>query len=387
LSSRQDRVSLETKDSSKETRSRSEDSKDKSNNQSSSPRLSLGEKILVTADNNSEKEAGTQAFAAGDFASATVKFKSSLDVNRNDPETWIYWNNATAANSGNYIKIAVSVPIGGNLNVAKEMLRGVAQSQNEINQKGGIGGKLVVVEIANDNNDPEVAKQIASELVKDSSVLAVIGHNSSDVTLATAPIYQQGKLVVISPTSVASKLSGIGSYIFRTTPSTRTIAETLARYTVESAHKTKIAICADSQAQASSSFKEEFTLAVFDRGGKITNTVCDFSNPNFNPADISSQAISDGANALLLAPSIDQVNKAIEVARANNGRLALLGSQAMYVFETLQEGQSNTSGTVLSVVWHPDSFSNSVFPQTPRKCGVGLAVGVLPQLTTQLKQY
>ncbi|MCU0538129.1 MAG: ABC transporter substrate-binding protein [Hydrococcus sp. Prado102] len=349
LISHQDRVSSEAKSSPKKTRSPS-DSQDRTPEGSRSKWLSLGEKNLIAADNNSDKQAGIQAYGAGDFATATEKFKSSLATNRNDPETWIYLNNAGAIASGKFVKIAVSVPIGGNLNVAKEMLRGVAQAQNEINQNGGISGNLVLVQIANDNNDPEVGKQIASELVKDSEVLAVIGHNDSNVTLAAASVYQQGGLVAISPTSVASNLSGIGNYIFRTTTSTRVIADTLARHAVESAHKTKIAICSDSRAAASSSFKEEFILAVFDRGGKVTNTVCDFANPNFNPDDIPSEAIGDGADALLLAPSIDRVGRAIEVARANQGRLTLLGSQAMYVFETLQEGRGDTNGTVLSVV-------------------------------------
>ncbi|NJQ97654.1 MAG: ABC transporter substrate-binding protein [Hydrococcus sp. CSU_1_8] len=111
--------------------------------------------------------------------------------------------------------------MGSNLNVAKEILRGVAQAQHEINQKGGIGGKLVQVKIANDENSPEIAKQIAKELVRNKKIIAVIGHNSSDASLAAAPIYQEGELVAISPTSVARELSGIGNYIFRTTPSTR----------------------------------------------------------------------------------------------------------------------------------------------------------------------
>jgi branched-chain amino acid transport system substrate-binding protein len=367
LVSRPSDDSLKTNVPSKENPSATNNSPNSEINPSISKLISSGEKLLITADTNADKEAGIAAFAAGDFQEAIVKFKSSLATNRNDPETWIYLNNATAKNSGNFIKIASSIPIGGNLNVAKEILRGVAQAQDEINQNGGVAGKLLVVEIANDNNDVTIAKQIASEFVKDTSILAVVGHNSSDVTQATAPTYQQGKLVVISPTSVASNLSGIGNYVFRTTPSARVIASTLARYAVESAHKKKIAICADSQAQASRSFQEEFILETFARGGKISKVVCDFSNPSFDPNTIPAQVISDGADALLLAPSIDKVRGAIDVARASQGKLTLFGSQAIYVFESLQEGQGDVNGIVLSVVWHPDAFPNNRFSTNSQK--------------------
>ncbi len=337
------------------------------NSNSLQKRISLGDKVLITADTSPDKQAGTQAFASGNFPAAITKFNSALQINRNDPETWIYSENAVAATKGDVVKIGVSVPIGGNLNIAKEILRGVAQAQYEVNHNGGIGGKLVQVEIVNDDNNPAIAQQLASEFVKDSSMLAVVGHNSSEASIAAAPVYQAGGLVMISPTSVASELSGIGSYIFRTTPSTRVTADTLARYTIQSARKTKVAVCAASKIEASKSFKEEFTWAILQNGGKITNTACDFSSPNFNPSDIPSQAIGDGADALLLAISVEDIDQAIEVIQENKRRLPLLGSQTMYTFETLQQGQVDANGMVLAVAWHPTAFPSSSFPINAQK--------------------
>ena len=331
------------------------------NNKLIQERISLGNKVLVTADNSSDKQAGVQAVASGNLVAAITKFRASLKMKRNDPETLIYLSNAVAAANGNVLKIAVSVPIGGNLNVAKEILRGVAQAQYEVNHNGGIRGALAQVEIANDDNDPAIAKQIATEFVKDGSVLAVVGHNSSDASIAAAPIYQQGGLVMISPTSGSRNLSGIGSYIFRTTPSSRVVADALSRYVITSARKTKIAICTDSQAQGSQSFKQDFTYAVFENGGKVTNTDCDFSAPNFNPGNIPSQAISADADALLLAPAVNKINQSIDVARANKGRLALLGSQTMYTIETLQQGQVDVNEMVLAVIWAPTAIPRSPY--------------------------
>lgn len=338
-----------------------------SNNKSIQRRFSLANKVLITADNSPDKQAGTQAFIKGDVATAIDKFNASLQMNRNDPEAWIYFSNAKAAQTGNVVKIAAIVPIGGNLNVSREILRGVAQAQFELNNAGGIGGKLLQVEIANDDNNPAIATQIATELVKDPSILATIGHNSSDASIAAAPVYQQGGLVMISPTSVARNLSGIGSYVFRTTPNTRVLASTLASYAVIDARKANIAICADAKAEASKSFKEEFIAAVFEKGGKVTNTNCDFSDPNFDPQEVSSQAISDGADSLLLAPSVDKLSQAVDVAKANKGRLPLLGSHTMYTYETLQQGQADLNSMVLAVAWHPAAIPGNPFALKAKK--------------------
>jgi branched-chain amino acid transport system substrate-binding protein len=326
-------------------------------------RISVGEKILIAADQNPDKQAAAQAFAAGNYRDAITKYDASLQMQRNDPEALIYQNNAKAIASNDFLKIAVSIPIGGNLNVAKEILRGVAQVQQEVNSHGGIKGQLLQVAIANDDNNPLTVKQIADHFSQDEKILGVVGHNSTEASIAAAPIYQQAGLVMISPTTVGSSLSDIGSYIFRTTPDTRSTADILARYAVESVRKRKVAICFATDAKASQSFKDAFEWSIFQAGGKVVETNCDFSQPDFDPVTVPSQAISSGADALLLAPSIYNVNQAIAVLQANKNRLPLLGNQTMYTYETLQQGAAEANGMILSVAWHSTANADRVFAQ------------------------
>ncbi len=316
-------------------------------------RISIGEKLLVTAHNNIAKQAGIEAFANSDYLAAYEHFNSALRMDRNDPESLIYLNNAAAAKTEAPYKIGVSVPIGGNLNVAQEILRGVAQAQHEINQNGGLNGKLVMVEIANDDNDNEIAQEIASKFVRDKKILAVVGHNSSNVSIAAAPIYEEGGVVMITPTSSAEALPTLGNHIFRTSPSTRGLADILADYTVNVAGKTNIGVCLDSDARASVSFKENFTWAVYNYGGKITPLDCDLAAENFSGGEIPSQAISKGADALLLAASVRRINEAVAVVKANDDRLTLLGNHSLYTYAALKDGKSDINGMVLSVPWHP----------------------------------
>ncbi|MEZ2275807.1 MAG: ABC transporter substrate-binding protein [Microcoleus sp.] len=324
-------------------------------------RISLGNQILLTSQTTPDKQAGIEAFKSGDFSTAIQKFQASLKQTRNDPESVIYLNNATAS-SGYSLKIAVSVPIGSNPNVAQEILRGVAQAQDEINNSGGINGAKLQVEIVNDDNSPEVVRDVAKELTKDANILAVIGHNASNASLEAAPIYQQEKLVMVTPTSFANNLSGFGSYIFRTVPNISIMAAPLAEYAVKTG-KTNIAICYDSQAPDNISFKDEFVAALTAAGGKLVPTVCDFSVPSFNPESAIADAVSKGAQGLMLAPHIDRIDRAILLARTNQGKLPLYGSTTMYTFQTLKDGQNSVDGLVLPVPWHPETNPGSTFPK------------------------
>ena len=335
-------------------------------------RISSGEKILVTANSSVAKQSGVKAFADGDYVTAQAQINTSLQSDRNDPEARIYLNNALAAKTKKPYKIGVSVPIGGNLDVAKEILRGVAQSQDEINQAGGINGKLMMIKIANDDNDSVKAQEIAKKFVRDKQIAAVIGHNSSNVSATVAPIYQESELVMITPTSSAADIPKLGEYIFRSTPSTRGLAEPLADYAVNTLGKKNIAICFDSKSAAITSFKDEFTYSVFNLGGRIANVPCDFAEPKFLATEIPSQMVSSGADALLLAPSLRKIDEAIAVAQANQERLPLLGSHTLNNYSILEAGLDATKGMALAVAWNPLVEPQNKFNQDAAKLWGGL---------------
>jgi branched-chain amino acid transport system substrate-binding protein len=332
-------------------------------------RLSRGGKVLVTAMTNADKETGAAAFSRGDFATAVTRFDQALQRYPNDPETLIYLNNARIAKAANprpALKLVVSVPIGSNTNVAQEILRGVAHAQDTVNHKGGINGRPLQVTIANDDNSPEVAKAIAARLVKDPQVLAVIGHNSSDASVAAAPIYVQGGLVMVTPTSFSDRLSSMGPYVFRMVPSIRFLADKLATDYIKHHPKAKIAICSDALAVDNESYRNQFANGVLAQrirnpGVALIQVLCDFSAKNFDPDAAMTTLINRGANTVLLAPHIDRISKATDLARANQGRLKLLASTSLHTAVTLELGRAAVNDLLLAVPWHPSLESSHSF--------------------------
>lgn len=334
---------------------------------SSDNRISTGADLLLPGMSSPTKQAGVTAFSQKRYPEAIAQFQSALQQQRNDPESLIYLNNAKAM-TGEFLAISVSVPIGSNLNVAQEILRGVAQSQDEVNQAGGINGKKLMVVIANDDNNPDLAKQIATDLTK-SSVVAVVGHNASNASLAAAPIYQAAGLVMVSPTSFANGLSGLGNSIFRTVPTVRFMADPLAEYVVKTARKPRIAICSDSQAPDNLSFRDEFVASLAAKGGQLVEISCDFAAPGFSPAVAMNQAIASKADGLLLTPHVDRIDRAIALAQANQGRLALFASPTLYTQQTVKNGQGAVNGVVLPIPWHSSASIGTFATQAQQYWG------------------
>jgi branched-chain amino acid transport system substrate-binding protein len=93
------------------------------------------------------------------------------------------------------------------------------------------------------------------------------------------------------------------------------------------------------------------------------NISCNFAAPNFNPETAVMEAVRGGAEALLLAPHVDRMDRALEVAQGVKGRLALFGSSTLYTYKTLQVGQQAVNGLVLPV----PAFASSTFLERARQ--------------------
>lgn len=338
--------------------------------------ISSGDKILVNKEeiNNENvelqalKKNGVEAMLVGKYEQAFQDFEKAIQKYPNAPETRIYLNNARIGKEKAYT-IAVVVPIGSDLNGALEVLRGVAQAQDEINETRGIGinRAQLKVAIANDDDKPDIAKRIASELVNTREVLGVVGHYSSGATLAAGEVYDAKKLVAISPITADVKLSGFSPYVFRTFPSDTKVAEALANYMLTKLQKQKAAVFFNSKDEASKSLKNEFAKEVSDNGGEVDRELeFDFSDPNFSASQSVEKAIERNAQVLMLIPKYDanarkEALLVIQVNHANQKRLSVLAGDGAYSQKTLTDGGEAAVGMVVPTAWHIDADPGSNF--------------------------
>ena len=329
-----------------------------------SERLSEGKQSLLP--NPSElKMQGITAYAEGDYKQAIASLEAALGENRNDPEAFIYLNNARIGNQPAQT-LAVIAPVGNTSEIGLEILRGAGQAQYVLNQLAGDNGIPIKLLIANDNNDPSIAKSVAAELVNRSEVLGVLGHYSSGVTLEAAPVYNQGKLPMVSAISTSVELSGFSPYILRTVPSDSFAAAALARYMIDGLEAQKAILYYDSNSAYSLSLKSEFTTSVFSDGGEVM-TEYDLADSNFNADKQITLAKEQGADVIMLASSTDTLAPSLEVMTAVNQEIPLIGGDDLYHPQVLQEGGADAAGLVVAVPWHVLSDPNSEFVTEARQ--------------------
>ncbi|NJR49856.1 MAG: ABC transporter substrate-binding protein [Leptolyngbyaceae cyanobacterium CSU_1_3] len=322
--------------------------------------ISFGETILTPGKTTLIKQEAADQITAGNLSQAATLLETARRANPADPETLIYLNNIRIGANKTYT-IGVAVPLATQPSTSTEVLRGVAQVQNEVNQSGGINGVKLKVAIATDNSDPELATQVAEAFAADSNLLGVVGHGTSDTTLAAGEVYQSQELVAISPVSSAVQLSGFSPYVFRTMPSDQAPAKHLSQYMVTRLKKHKAAIFFNSRSAYSRSLKDAFKDALFYNGkGQVVAEV-DLSSPDFNPVDSVEEVIKQGADAMMLAPNQELFDRTLLVVDANQNRLPLLAGDAFYLPKTLQVGGKAVLGMILAVPTYQVEVDRSPF--------------------------
>jgi branched-chain amino acid transport system substrate-binding protein len=347
--------------------------------------ISSGDKILfktkVSAPIPEYKRLGTVAMATRNYTEAVKQF--TLDWNRpsRDPETWVYLNNAKIGDRP-HLKIATSLPIGKNAPVAAEILRGIAQRQQEINNNGGINGKPLWVELANDNNSPEDVKPIARHYVADPRTLAVLGSNASNASVPAAEIYRPGKLLMLSPTSFADKL-GIDNnpYSARMVPGVSSLARPLVDRYLKAHPNAKIVLCFDSKATDNDSFSKavENSISAFNKENRTNAKFlteadgfdCQLDQSGFNAAEKATEIVTKDIDTVFFSPHIDRISLATTMASQlaqaakaeGKPRPRLLGSPTLFTGKTLETDPAALAGLQLPAPWHVNAIPGSRFPQ------------------------
>jgi ABC-type branched-subunit amino acid transport system substrate-binding protein len=87
---------------------------------------------------------------------------------------------------------------GSNANGGSEQLLAFSLAVDEINRRGGVLGHDLAIDNRDDTSDPEVAKQVAAELIRSVHPPMILGAVSSAVTLAVAEVTSAAQRVSLS---------------------------------------------------------------------------------------------------------------------------------------------------------------------------------------------
>ncbi|MDX6532038.1 MAG: branched-chain amino acid transport system substrate-binding protein [Blastocatellia bacterium] len=117
---------------------------------------------------------------------------------------------------GDKVKIGVFMSMTGDTaNFGISSTNGIKMAADEVNAAGGINGKQVELDVQDDRSDPSEAATIVTKFVTQDGVNAILGEVASSRSIAAAPIAQNAKIPMLTPSSTNPEVTKKGDYIFR----------------------------------------------------------------------------------------------------------------------------------------------------------------------------
>jgi len=143
---------------------------------------------------------------------------------------------------------------------------------DEINAAGGVNNRKIRVITEDDQSKAEEAANAVTKLISQDNVVAVLGEVASSCSLAAAPIAQNNKVPMISPSSTNPTVTQKGDYIFRMCFLDDYQGAAMARYINQTLGLKKVAVLIDNKNDYSTALAKYFSDAFKGLGGTIVAT-------------------------------------------------------------------------------------------------------------------
>lgn len=236
---------------------------------------------------------------------------------------------------------------------------GISLAIKEQNEKGGIKGKKIQLISLDNQGKPEEAAVATTKLITQDKVTAVLGEVASSRSLAMAPIAQQNKIPMISPSSTNPKVTEVGDYIFRVCFIDPFQGRVMAKFAAEELKAKKVAILRDVKSDYSVGLSNFFTEAFKKAGGEV---VVDQSYSS-GEVDFNSQLTSIRAkkpDAIFIPGYYTEVGLIAKQARKLGIKVPLLGGDGWDSGKLFEIGGKSLNNSYFSNHYSQDDQSPSV---------------------------
>jgi branched-chain amino acid transport system substrate-binding protein len=148
---------------------------------------------------------------------------------------------------------------------------GIKLAVDEINGAGGINGKTLKLTAYDDQGDPAEAAVVVTKLITQDQVQVVLGEVASSLSLAAAPICQQNKVPMISPSSTNPKVTQVGDYVFRVCFIDPFQGQVMSDFAMKNLKAQTAAILRDQKSDYSMGLADFFVKRFKEKGGTIVS--------------------------------------------------------------------------------------------------------------------
>lgn len=233
---------------------------------------------------------------------------------------------------------------------------GMNLAVDEINRRGGVGGRPLRVLREDDAETVDQGRLVAQRFASNPDVVAVIGHLHSYVSTPAAAIYDLSGLLMIAPTSTNPGLTRQGyRRVFRPIFTDRDVGRQMADLAAARGYK-RLAIY-----YVRSDYGRDLANAFEERATERGVTIVDRQSYDPN-VEVSARHVGDildewklrDPQGIFIAGEAGPAARITSEARQRGITAPILGGDALGTPELFRLGAEAVEGTVIATPFHPD---------------------------------
>ncbi len=174
---------------------------------------------------------------------------------------------------GDKVRIGVFMSLtGSTANFGISSVNGIKMAAEEVNGAGGINGKQIELLVQDDRSDASEAATIVTKFVNQDQVHAILGEVASSRSIAAAPIAQNAKIPMLTPSSTNPEVTKKGDFIFRSCFIDPVQGAAIAQFAAKTLGAKNAAIMVDRKNDYSTGLEEVINDVFTRMGGKMVAT-------------------------------------------------------------------------------------------------------------------
>jgi branched-chain amino acid transport system substrate-binding protein len=146
---------------------------------------------------------------------------------------------------------------------------GTLMAIEEINAAGGVLGKQLELLTEDTQSKSGEPATVVNKLIARDGVVGILGEVASSRSLEAAPICQQNKIPMVSPSSTNPKVTEVGDYIFRVCYTDKFQGDVIANFATKTLQAKKVAVFTDVKSDYSKGLAKYFKEQFIKNGGQI----------------------------------------------------------------------------------------------------------------------
>lgn len=224
---------------------------------------------------------------------------------------------------------------------------------DEINASGGVLGRKLQLITEDDESKAGQPATVVRKLVSRDKVIAVLGEVASSRSLEAAPICQENKIPMISPSSTNPKVTESGDYIFRVCFIDPFQGTVMANFATKTLKAKNVAVLTDVKSDYSVGLAKFFKDQFQKNGGKIAGE----KNYSGGDKDFKAQLTSLKSaqpDGIFVPGYYTEAGLIVRQARQLGIKVPIFGGDGWESPSLTQIGGSAMEGTYFSTHYHSD---------------------------------